>query len=58
MFLEYIEKILKSETECYKLKENLSLREDMTFKELFCLFDYHQNNNINIHEFKNVCKKF
>ena len=28
----------------------------MTFKELFCLFDYHQNKNISIHEFQKVCK--
>ena len=38
------------------MKESLSLREDMAFKELFCLFDYHQNKNISKHEFKKVCK--
>ena len=56
LFLEYIDNILKNENKCYTLKESLSLREDMTFKELFCLFDYHQNKNISIHEFKKVCK--
>ena len=56
LFLDYIDNILKYENNCYTLKETLSLREDMTFKELFCLFDYHQNKNISIHEFKKVCK--
>ena len=56
LFLDYIDIILKNENKCYTLKESLSLREDITFKELFCLFDYHQNKNISIHEFKKVCK--
>ena len=56
LFLDYIDNILKNENICYSLKESLSLREDITFKELFCLFDYHQNKNISIHEFKKVCK--
>ena len=56
LFLDYIENILQNENICYTLKESLSLREDMTFKELFCLFDYHQNKNISIHEFQKVCK--
>ena len=56
LFLDYIDNILKYENACYTLKESLSLREDMAFKELFCLFDYHQNKNISKHEFKKVCK--
>ena len=56
LFLDYIDNILKHENICLILKESLSLREDVTFKELFCLFDYHQNKNISIHEFKKVCK--
>ena len=56
LFLDYIDNILKNENICYNLKESLSLREDITFKELFCLFDYHQNKNITNHEFKKVCK--
>ena len=56
LFLDYVDNILKNENKCYTLKESLSLREDITFKELFCLFDYHQNKNISIHEFKKVCK--
>ena len=56
LFLDYTDNILKNENICYILKETLSLREDITFKELFCLFDYHQNKNISIHEFKKVCK--
>jgi len=56
LFLDYVDNILKHENICLILKESLSLREDVTFKELFCLFDYHQNKNISIHEFKKVCK--
>ena len=56
LFLDYADNILKHENICLILKESLSLREDVTFKELFCLFDYHQNKNISIHEFKKVCK--
>ena len=56
IFLDYIDFILKSENNCFILKENLALREDITFKELFCLFDYHKNKNITVHEFKKVCK--
>ena len=56
IFLDYIDNILKLESTCLILKESLALREDVTFKELFCLFDYHKNKNISIHEFKKVCK--
>ena len=56
IFLDYIDNILKLESTCLILKESLALREDITFKELFCLFDYHKNKNISIHEFKKVCK--
>ena len=56
IFLDYIDNILKLESMCLILKESLALREDITFKELFCLFDYHKNKNISIHEFKKVCK--
>ena len=56
IFLDYIDNILKLESTCLILKESLALREDITFKELFCLFDYHKNKNVSIHEFKKVCK--
>ena len=56
IFLDYIDNILKLESTCLILKESLALREDITFKELFCLFDYHKNKNISVHEFKKVCK--
>ena len=56
IFLDYIDNILKLESACLILKESLALREDITFKELFCLFDYHKNKNVSIHEFKKVCK--
>ena len=56
IFLDYIDNILKLESTCLILKESLALREDITFKELFCLFDYHKNKNISLHEFKKVCK--
>jgi hypothetical protein len=56
IFLDYIDNILKLECVSLSLKESLALREDITFKELFCLFDYHKNKNISIREFKKVCK--
>ena len=56
IFLDYIDNILKLECESLILKESLALREDITFKELFCLFDYHKNKNISTREFKKVCK--
>ena len=56
IFLDYIDNILKLECVSLSLKESLALREDITFKELFCLFDYHKNKNISIREYKKVCK--
>ena len=39
------------------LKDNLSLREDISLKNLFCIFDYNKKNKISKKEFKVVCKK-
>ena len=40
-----------------ELKDNLCLREDLSLKNIFCIFDYNKKNKISKKEFKVVCKK-
>ena len=40
-----------------ELKDNLCLREDLSLKNIFCIFDYNKKNKILKKEFKIVCKK-
>ena len=56
-FIKYIQYLLSKEKYTFDLKDNLSLREDMTLKDIFCIFDYNKKNNITKKEFKVVCKK-
>jgi Ca2+-binding EF-hand superfamily protein len=56
-FLEYINIIILNENRIEHLKENLALREDLSLKEIFFLFDKDQNNYISINNFQLICKK-
>ena len=57
VFLEYINLIIFNENKLEHLKENLILREDLTLKEIFSLFDKEQNGYISIKNFQFICKK-
>ena len=56
-FLEYINLIIFNENKLEHIKENLILREDLTLKEIFSLFDKEQNGYISIKNFQFICKK-
>ena len=56
-FIKYIQYILSKEKNIMDLKDKLSLREDITLRDLFCIFDYNKRNLISKKEFKVVCKK-
>ena len=56
-FIKYIQYLLSKEKKTLDLKDKLSLREDISLKELFCIFDYNKRNIISKKEFKVVCKK-
>ena len=56
-FLKFIQFIVKNEKKTIDCKDKLCLREDITLKDLFCIFDYNKKNNISKREFKSVCKK-
>ena len=56
-FIKYIQFLLIKEKHTLDLKDNLSLREDISLKNLFCIFDYNKKNKISKKEFKVVCKK-
>ena len=56
-FIKYIQFILTKEKHTMDIKDNLSLREDISLKSLFCIFDYNKKNKISKKEFKVVCKK-
>ena len=56
-FIKYIQFLLIKEKHTLNLKDNLSLREDISLKNLFCIFDYNKKNKISKKEFKVVCKK-
>ena len=56
-FLEYINLIVFNENKLEHIKENLVLREDLTLKEIFSLFDKEQNGYISIKNFQFICKK-
>ena len=56
-FIKYIQYLLQKEKFSFDLKDKLSLREDITLKDLFCIFDYNKRNCISKKEFKVVCKK-
>jgi len=57
IFLEYINLIIFNENKLEHIKENLILREDLTLKEIFILFDKEHNGNISIKNFQFICKK-
>ena len=57
IFLEYINYIIFNENKLKHIKENLILREDLTLKEIFSLFDKDHNGNISIKNFQFICKK-
>ena len=56
-FIKYIQLILSKEKHTMEIKDNLSLREDISLKSIFCTFDYNKKNKISKKEFKVVCKK-
>lgn len=56
-FIKYIQLILSKEKHTMELKDNLCLREDLSLKNIFCIFDYNKKNKISKKEFKVVCKK-
>ena len=56
-FIKYIQYILEKEKNTLDLKDKLSLREDISLKDIFCIFDYNKKNKISKKEFKVVCKK-
>ena len=56
-FIKYIQYLLSKEKKTMDLKDQLSLREDILLKDLFCIFDYNKRNLISKKEFKVVCKK-
>ena len=56
-FLEYINLIIFNENKLEHIKEKLIIREDLTLKEIFILFDKEQNGYISIKNFQFICKK-
>ena len=56
LFLEYINLIIIYENKIEEIKENLSLREDLSLKEIFLLFDKEQKNYISPDNFQLICK--
>ena len=56
-FIKYIQYILEKEKYTLDLKDKLSLREDVSLKDIFYIFDYNKKNKISKKEFKVVCKK-
>ena len=56
-FIKYIQLILSKEKHTMEIKDNLSLREEISLKSIFCTFDYNKKNKISKKEFKVVCKK-
>ena len=56
-FFEYIKLIIYYENKLEHLKESLSLREDLSVKEIFYLFDKDKTKNITINNFQLICKK-
>ena len=57
IFIEYINSIILNENKIEQIKETLSLREDISLKEIFILFDKEQKNYISINNFELICKK-
>ena len=55
-FIKYIQEIIECEKKTFDLKEKLCLREDITLKDLFCVFDFQQKNRILVKDFKSICK--
>ena len=56
-FLEFVNLIILNENRIEHIKESLALREDLSLKEIFYLFDRDQNNFISINNFQFICKK-
>ena len=55
-FLKYIQEVIELEKKTLDMKEKLCLRDDITLKDLFCVFDFQQKNHILARDFKSVCK--
>ena len=57
IFFEYINSIIYYENRFEHIKESLALREDLSMKEIFYLFDKHKVKHITIDNFQLICKK-
>ena len=57
IFFEYINSIIYYENRFEHIKESLALREDLSMKEIFYLFDKHKLKHITIDNFQLICKK-
>ena len=56
--LDYITKLISLELTSENLKESLSLKPEITFPELFSLFDISKTNTITVSDFLTTCKSF
>ena len=56
-FIKYNQFIVKTEKKTIDSKDKLCLREDISLKDLFFIFDYNKKNSISKKEYKSVCKK-
>ena len=57
LFFEYINLIIYYENRIEHIKESLALREDLSTKEIFYLFDKDKTKYITINNFQLICKK-
>lgn len=57
IFMNYIQILLKYEKKTIEFKEKLSLREDISLKNLYFIFDINKMNEISKDNFQLVCKK-
>lgn len=57
IFLQFINLIINNENKIEHIKENLALREDLSFMEIFTLFAQEQKNYISLNNFQFICKK-
>ena len=56
IFFEYINSIIYYENRAEHIKESLALREDLSMKEIFYLFDKDKTKCITINNFQLICK--
>ena len=56
-FVKYIQFLVAKEKKTIDSKDKLCLREDITLKGLFYIFDYNKKNCVSKNEFKSVCRK-